>query len=74
MDHQKFREELHQERLWAANGGSFNEKDYTGDVTPTLCPMTQVMNSHLKKGQTVPDRNLIALHIAEEEIFHGISF
>ena len=66
IDRQKFREELRRERLQAAKGGFFDNKDYTGDVTLTLCPMAQVINFHLKKGHTLPDRNLIVLRIAEE--------
>jgi len=52
----------------------FDDKDYTGDVTPTLRPMALVINSHLKKGHTFPDRDLVALHITEEANFRGISF
>ncbi len=71
---QKYREKLHRERLWTAKGGLFDDKDYTGDVTPTLRPMALVINSHLKKGHTFPDRDLVALHITEEANFRGISF
>jgi hypothetical protein len=71
IDHQKFREELRRERLRAAKGGLFDEKDYTGDFTPTLHPMAQVINSHLKKGHTFPERKLVALRIAEEANARG---
>ena len=54
--------------------GLFGDKDYMGDVTHTLHPMAQVINFHLKKGHTFPDRDLIALRIAEEANCHGISF
>ncbi len=74
IDRQKFREELCRERLRAAKGGLFDEKDYTGDVTPTLRPMAQVINSHLKMGHTFPDCKLIALHITEKANARGISF
>jgi hypothetical protein len=52
----------------------FDKKDYTGDVTPTLRPMAQVINFHLKKGHTFPDKDLIVLRIVEEANFCGISF
>ena len=52
----------------------FDEKDYTEDLTPTLHPMAQVINSHLKKGHTFPERELVALPIAEEANARGISF
>ncbi len=71
---QKFREEHRRERLRAAKGELFGKKDYTGDVTPTLRPMAQVINFHLKLGHIFPDRDLIVLRIAEEAHFHGISF
>ena len=74
IEHQKFREDCRRERLRAAKGELFDEKDYTGDVTPTLRPMAQVINFHLKLGHTFPDRDLIVLRIAEEANFHGISF
>ena len=45
-DHQKFREEFCHERLHAAKGGLFDEKDYTRDLTPKLPLMVQVINSH----------------------------
>ena len=73
IDRQKFREEIRWERLRAAKGESFNETDYMGDLTPTLRPMIQVMNSHLKKGQTFSERDLITLRIVEEANFCDIS-
>ena len=55
-------------------GELFHKKDYTEDVTPTLRPMAQVINFHLKKGHTFPDKDLIVLRIAEEASFCSISF
>jgi hypothetical protein len=52
----------------------FDEKDYTGDVTPTLHPMAQVINYHLKLGHTFPDRDLVVLRIVEEANYRGILF
>jgi hypothetical protein len=74
INRQKFREELRHERLQAAKGGLFDDKDYTGDVTPMLRPMAQVISFHLKKGHTFSDHNLIALRIAEEAKCRDISF
>ncbi len=74
IKHQKFREERRRERLQAAKGELFDKKDYTGDVNPTLRPMAQVINFHLKLGQTFPDKDLVVLPIAEEANFRGISF
>ena len=36
--------------------------------------MAQVINFHLQKGHTFPDKDLTVLRIAEEATFHGISF
>jgi hypothetical protein len=74
IDCQKFREELCCERLRAAKGGSFDDKDYMRDVTSTFCPMAQVINFHLKKGHTFPDCDLIVSRIVEEANCRGISF
>jgi hypothetical protein len=74
IERQKFREKRRRERLRAAKGALFDKKDYTGDVTPTLCPMAQVINFHLKKGHSFPDKDLIVLRITEEANFRGISF
>ena len=74
IERQKFREDRRRERLRAAKGELFDEKDYTGDVTPTLRPMVQVIDFHLKLGHTFPDRDLVVLRIAEEANYRGISF
>jgi hypothetical protein len=68
---QKFREERRSERLRAAKGELFDKKDYTGDATPTLRPMAQVINFHLKLGHTFPVRDLVMLRIAEEATCFG---
>ena len=52
----------------------FDDKDYTGDVTPTLRLMAHVINFHLKKGHKFHAHDLIVLRIAEEANHHGISF
>ncbi len=52
----------------------FDESEYTGDVTPTLRLMAQVINFHLKLGHTFPERDLVVLRIAEEANYRGILF
>ena len=54
INRQKFREECRRERLQAVKGGLFDDKDYTGDVTPILHPMTQVINFSPQKGTHIP--------------------
>jgi hypothetical protein len=74
IEHQNFREDRRRERLRAAKGELFDKKNYTGDVTPTLRPMAQVIDFHLKLGHTFPDRDLVVLHIAEEANYRGNLF
>ena len=71
-DRKKFHDDKQRERIRENMGSSFDEADYTGDLTATLRPMTQVNVSHLKLGQTFPERDLIILHIAEEANYRGI--
>jgi hypothetical protein len=71
-DRKKFRDDKQRERIRDNVGLSFDKADYTGDLTATLRPMTQVNVSHLKLGQTFPERGLIILRIAEETNHWGI--
>jgi len=48
-----YRDGICRERLRANKGSSFNEVDYTGDLTPTLHPMALVLSARLQVGQTV---------------------
>jgi hypothetical protein len=71
-DRKKFRDDKRHERIRDNMGSSFDEADYTGDLTATLRSMTQVNVSRLKLGQTFPERGLIVLRIAEEANHRGI--
>jgi hypothetical protein len=68
----KYRDGIHRERLRGNKGSSFDELDYTDDLTPTLCPMMLVILACLKLGQTFPESSLVKLHIAEEANHRGI--
>jgi hypothetical protein len=72
IQRQKLREDRRRQRLQAAKGELFDKSEYTGDVTPMLHPMVQVIDFHLKLGHTFPERNLVVLRIAEEANNHGI--
>ena len=74
IQRQKFREDCRRQRLGAAKGELFDESEYTGDVTPTMRPMAQVIDFHLKLGHTFPERDLVVLRIAEEANYRGILF
>jgi hypothetical protein len=52
----------------------FDESEYTGDVTPTLRPMAQVIDFHLKLGHIFPERDLVVLHTGGEANYRGILF
>ena len=62
------------ERLRGNKGSSFDEFDYTGDLTPTLRPMMLVILARLKLGQTFPESSLVKLRIVEEANHRGIYF
>lgn len=74
QEHKKFRDELRRERLQSTRGDSFDDAEYTGDLTPKLLLMADIHSSHLKLGQTFPDRDLSILRVAEEANYCGISF
>ena len=56
IEYQSLRKNYHdgirRERLRANKGSSFDEVDYTGDLTPTLRPMALVLLARLQVGQT----------------------
>ncbi len=56
-----YRDNIRRERLRGNKGSLFDELDYTGDLTPTLRPMTLVLSARLQLGQTFPESNLIKL-------------
>ena len=70
----KYRDGIRRERLRGNKGSSFNELDYTGDLTPTLCPMMLVILAHLELGQTIPEISLVKLRVAQEANHRGIYF
>jgi hypothetical protein len=61
-----YRDGIRREKLRGNKGSSFDELDYTGDLTPTLRPMTLVILACLKLGQTFPENSLVKLRVAEE--------
>ena len=75
-EYQSLRKNYHasirHERLRGNKGSSFNELDYTGDLTPTLRPMTLVILAHLKLGKTFPESSLVKLRVVEEANHRGI--
>jgi hypothetical protein len=69
-----YRDGIRRERLRGNKGESFDEEDYTGDLTPTLRPMALVLSARLQVGHTFPEINLVKLRVAEEANHRGIYF
>ena len=69
-----YRDGICRERLRRNKSSSFNELDYTGDLTPTLRPMTLVLSARLQVHQTFPESSLIKLRVAEEANLRGVYF
>ncbi len=43
-------------------------------LSPTLCTMSDVCTTHLERGHSFPDRDLVLLCISKEAIFCGIHY
>jgi hypothetical protein len=69
-----YRDGIRRERLRGNKGKSFDEEDYTGDLTPTLRPMALVVSARLQVGHTFPESSLVKLRVAEEANHRGIYF
>ena len=69
-----YRDGIRRERLRGNKGESFDEADYTGDLTPTLRPMALVLSARLQVGHTFPESSLVKIRVAEEANHRGIYF
>jgi len=69
-----YRDSIRRERLRGNKGESFDEEDYTGDLTPTLRPMVLVLSARLQVGPMFPEISLVKLRLAEEANHRGIYF
>jgi hypothetical protein len=69
-----YRDGIRRERLRGNKGESFDEGEYTGDLTPTLRPMALVQSARLQVGHTFPESSLVKLRVAEEANHRGIYF
>jgi hypothetical protein len=70
----KWRDQTRSERLWANKTTSFNDDDFTGNMSPTLRTMSDVCAAHLKRGDLFPDRDLVLLRVSKEANFRGIHY
>jgi hypothetical protein len=70
----KWRDQTRSKRLCAKKTTDFNDNDFTGNLSPTLCTMSDVCAAHLKRGHSFPDQDLVLLHVSEEVNFCGIHY
>jgi hypothetical protein len=70
----KWRDQRRSNRLQAQKTTDFNDSDFTGNLCPTLCPMSDVCIAHLQRGHSFPDQDLVLLRASEEANFFGISY
>ncbi len=74
MLRKKWRDQTRSDRLQAQKTTYFNEYDFTGNLSPTLRPMSDVCIAHLERGHSFPDQDLVLLHASEEANFCGIHY
>ena len=74
LERKRWREGRLLEKLRKKKSEEFNVGDYSGDLSPILRTIAQVSASHLKRGHTFPDRDLVLLRVAEEANFRGIHY
>jgi hypothetical protein len=53
---------------------SFEPDSFTGCLSPTLQPMTEVNSFQLDVNHNYPDKEILSLHVAEEANLRGINF
>ncbi len=57
-----------------AQHNSFELDSFTGCLSPTLGPMTEVMSFWLDVNQTFPDKEILTLRVADKANLCGIDF
>jgi hypothetical protein len=51
-----------------------NDSAFTGNLCPTLRPMSDVCITHLERGHSFPDQDLVLLRASKEANFCGIHY
>jgi hypothetical protein len=74
MLRKKWRDQRRSNRLQAQKTTDFNDSDFTGNLCPTLRPMSDVCVAHLQRGHSFPDRDFVLLCTSEDAKFCGISY
>jgi hypothetical protein len=57
-----------------AQNNSFEPDSFTGCLSPTLRPMTEVISFQLDVNHNFPDKEILTLRVAKEANLHGINF
>ncbi len=74
MLRKKWRDQTRSDRLQAQKTTNFNDGDFTGNLCPTLRPMSDVCIAHLERGHSSPDQDLVLLCTSKEANFCGIHY
>ena len=74
MLRKKWRDQTRSDRLQAQKTTNFNDGDFTGNLCPTLRPMSDVCVAHLERGHLFPDQDLVLLCTSKEANFGGIHY
>jgi hypothetical protein len=70
----KWRDQTRSDRLQAQKTTKFNDGDFMGNLCPTLRPVSNVCATHLERGHSFPDRDLVLLRASKEANFCGIHY
>ncbi len=70
----KWRDQTRSDRLQAKKTTKFNDDDFTGNLCPTLRPMSDVCATHHERDHLFPDQDLVLLCTSKEAIFCGIHY
>ncbi len=74
MLRKKWRDQTRSNRLQAQKTTDFNDGDFTGNLCPTLRPMSDVCVANLERGHSFPDQDLVLLCASKEANFCGIHY
>jgi hypothetical protein len=74
MLREKWRDQTRSNRLQAQKTTDFNDGALTGNLCPTLHPISDVCVAHLQRGHLFPDQDLVLLRASKEANFCGISY
>ena len=66
MLRKKWRDQRRSNGLQAQKTTDFNDGDFTGNLCPTLHPMSDVCITHLQRGHSFPDQDLVLLHASKD--------